>query len=415
VTVTSGGIPSLLDEAPCGFIVFADDGVVRLANARLLEMLSVRREDVVGQHVEKVMSVGSRIFYQTHLFPLLRMQQHAEEIFLALRAADGSEVGVLANAVRRERDGEWVTDCVLVRVRERQKFEDALVRARKQADSARAEAEARRAELQEANDVLEQQAVELEMSQQQLGEQAAELDRQRAIAEDANRAKSTFLASMSHELRTPLNAIGGYVQLLELGIHGPITPPQADALGKVARSQRHLLRLINEVLNLSRIEAGAVHYNIERVLVSDIVNAIAPMVEPQLGEKKLALSIDVAPELAILADRDKAEQILLNLLGNALKFTRPGGRISVTAMNDGDAQSRARIEVKDTGIGIPADRLTEIFEPFVQVDVSAAGTARGTGLGLAISRDLARGMGGDLTVISTLGEGSTFVLSFPAP
>ncbi|MFL5563015.1 MAG: ATP-binding protein [Gemmatimonadaceae bacterium] len=425
---------SLLETAPCGFAVFADDGIVRYANATLLEMLGLARDAVVGHHVEKLMSVGSRIFYQTHLFPLLRMQHRAEEIFIALRSANGQEVGALLNATRRERGGEWLTECVVIRVRERQKFEDALLPAKKQAEEARAEAESRRADLQQANEILEQQAVELEVSQQQLSEQAAELEtqqeslqalndqlmqrsadleKQREIADEANRAKSAFLASMSHELRTPLNAIGGYVQLLAMGIHGPVTPAQAETLEKVTRSQRHLLRLINEVLNLARIEAGRVNYDIERAVVRDIVNAVTPMVEPQLAEKQLTLSADVPASLAVMTDRDKAEQILLNLLGNALKITRSGGRVTVRASPD-VAPDRTRIEVIDTGIGIPPNRLQEIFEPFVQVDVSAAGAARGTGLGLAISRDLARGMGGDLSATSVLDEGSTFVLTLPS-
>jgi PAS domain S-box-containing protein len=426
---------SLLDAAPCGFVAFVDDGTVRLVNRTLVEMLGMERDAIVGRHVENILTVGSKIFYQTHLFPLLRLHGHVEEIFLLFRVADGSDMGALVNAVRRERDGEWVVDCVVMRVRERRKFEDALLRAKQEAETARATSEARGAELQAANTQLEQQALELEMSQQQLSEQAQELDtqreelqvmndellersreleRQRGIAEEANRAKSAFLAAMSHELRTPLNAIGGYVQLLEMGIHGPVTAAQMEALQKVARSQRHLLRLINEVLNLARIEAGGVHYEMRRVVLREVVDAVLPMVEPQMSERGLSCRIDVPADLAVHADRDKAEQVLLNLLGNAVKFTPRGGRVRIDAVRDEQPPPRVRLNVEDTGIGIPADRLEQAFEPFVQVSADPTRRAEGTGLGLAISRDLARGMGGELTARSGVGRGSTFTLELPA-
>jgi PAS domain S-box-containing protein len=426
---------SLLDAAPCGFVAFVDDGTVRLVNGTLLQMLGLERDAVVGRHVENILIVGSKIFYQTHLFPLLRLHGRAEEIFLLFRSADGAEVGALVNAVRRERNGEWVIDCVVMRVRERRKFEDALLRAKQEAEASRATSEARGAELQAANTLLEQQAMELELSQQQLSEQAEELqvqseelqvmndellerslelERQRGIAEEANRAKSAFLAAMSHELRTPLNAIGGYVQLLEMGIHGPVSEAQREALQKVARSQRHLLRLINEVLNLAKIEAGGVHYEIGRVEVRGVVDAVLPMVEPQMSERGLACQLDVPADLAVRADRDKTEQVLLNLLGNAVKFTPRGGRVRVQATPVAGLPPRIRLSVEDTGIGIPADRLEQVFEPFVQVSTDPARRAEGTGLGLAISRDLARGMGGDLTASSVVGRGSTFSLELPA-
>jgi PAS domain S-box-containing protein len=426
---------SLLDAAPCGFVAFVDDGTVRLVNRTLLEMLGMERDAIVGRHVENILTVGSKVFYQTHLFPLLRLHGQAEEIFLLFRLANGSDMGALVNAVRRERDGEWVVDCAVMRVRERRKFEDALLRAKQEADAARATSEAHGAELQAANTQLEQQALELEMSQQQLSEQAQELEtqreelqvmndellersleleRQRGIAEEANRAKSAFLAAMSHELRTPLNAIGGYVQLLEMGIHGPVTAAQMEALQKVARSQRHLLRLINEVLNLAKIEAGGVHYEVRRVVLREIVDAVLPMVEPQMSERGLSCEIDVPADLAVHADRDKAEQVLLNLLGNAVKFTPRRGRVRIGAVRDEQPSPRVRLNVEDTGIGIPADRLEQVFEPFVQVSADPTRRAEGTGLGLAISRDLARGMGGDLTARSEVGVGSTFTLELPA-
>jgi signal transduction histidine kinase len=148
-----------------------------------------------------------------------------------------------------------------------------------------------------------------------------DLENQRAVADEANRAKSNFLAVMSHELRTPLNAIGGYVQLLEMGVHGPITEPQREALARVDRSQRHLLRLINDVLNLSRIEAGRVDYVVEAVSLAEVVRSVTPMIEPQIASKGLSLETAVESDLRARADREKLQQILLNLLTNAIKFT----------------------------------------------------------------------------------------------
>jgi PAS domain S-box-containing protein len=427
-------LDTFLDDAPCGLLSFTDDGTVRLINKTMLELLGIQRDDIVGRHVEQLLTVGGRIFYQTHLFPVLRLHGRAEEIFLLFRSAAGEEVGALVNAVRRTRDGDAVIDCVVMHVRERRKFEDALVRAKQEAEAARARSEAHEAELRSANSLLEQQAMELEVSQQQLSEQteelevqseelrtlneqlmehAIELERQRALADEANHAKSAFLAAMSHELRTPLNAIGGYVQLLEMGIQGPVTEAQREALGKVARSQRHLLRLINEVLNLAKIEAGGVNYDIRRVALKEIVDAVLPMVEPQMAERGLACEVTVASDLRVRADRDKAEQVLLNLLGNAVKFTPRGGRIRVAARVDPLSSERVLLEVSDTGVGIPDDRLENVFEPFVQVSTDHARRAEGTGLGLAISRDLARGMGGELIANSVLGKGSTFTLVLP--
>ncbi len=394
------GVDSLLDAAPCGFIAFADDGTIRAANATLCDMLGYVRDELQGRRLESILNLGSRIFYQTHFFPLVKLQGRAEEIFLLLRSKSGDDVATLCNAVRRQRGGESITDCVFMRVHERQKFEDALLRAKKAAE--------------EANELLERQAMELEMSEQQLLEQGEELERQRTLAEEANRAKSAFLATMSHELRTPLNAIGGYVQLIELGIQGPITEKQADSLARISRAQRHLLRLINDILNLARIEAGRVEYNLASCHLKEMVDAVLPMVEPQLQSRGVRYSVDVAPDLTAYADREKVQQILLNLLSNATKFTPANGSVAVTAAVMGERQERVALAVRDTGVGIPAERLAQVFEPFVQVDDSHARRAEGSGLGLAISRDLARGMGGELTAESEVKVGSAFTLTLPA-
>ena len=234
----------------------------------------------------------------------------------------------------------------------------------------------------------------------------------RVEAETATRAKSQFLAVMSHELRTPLNAIAGHVQLLDMGIHGPINDGQREALGRIARSQRHLLRLINEVLNLARVETGRVEYAMEDLDAHDLVAELLSMVDPQMEAKGLACEVKRPSErILVHADREKLTQVVLNLLSNAIKFTPAGGRISVAFSSDAASPQMALIEVSDTGIGVPKDKREAIFEPFVQVQTGPTRGVEGAGLGLAISRELARGMGGDVTMCGREGGGSIFTLS----
>jgi signal transduction histidine kinase len=217
---------------------------------------------------------------------------------------------------------------------------------------------------------------------------------------------------MSHELRTPLNAIAGYTELLELGIHGPLTDSQLDTLARIRHSQQHLLALITNVLNFAQIDAGRIDYEMQDLSVASALERVEELVLPQVQAKRMHFSVTLDdPALAIHADSDKLTQVLLNLLSNAVKFTDIDGMIQITGARAGD---RVHILVRDTGIGIPSDRLEAIFEPFVQVDRRLDRPQDGVGLGLAISRDLARGMGGDLTVGSDVNVGSTFTLTLSA-
>ena len=259
------------------------------------------------------------------------------------------------------------------------------------------------------------------------GERAARLERERLLREEAaarqaaeaayaeahaaNRAKGEFLAMMSHELRTPLNAIGGYAELIALGVRGPVTEQQLTDLSRIQQSQRHLLGLINQVLNYTRIDSRAVHYELADIPVVEALDEAEALVAPQIRERGLRYSQSIcSPPGRVRADREKLQQILLNLLSNAVKFTDAGGEIHLSCRSEGD---RVLLTVRDTGIGIAPEKLRSVFEPFVQVDQRLTRPNEGVGLGLAISRELARGMGGDLTAESTIGEGSTFTLTLP--
>jgi signal transduction histidine kinase len=280
-------------------------------------------------------------------------------------------------------------------------------------------AEANR-QLKEQAEELEQQVEEslaltdeLERANEQLQKAKEAAEAARAVAEQANKAKSEFLANMSHELRTPLNAIGGYTELIAEGIRGPVTQAQLADLERIKRNQRYLLSLINDILNFAKLEAGRVQFTPKEVSMNEALGQLEALVQPQLAQKGLSYEYRCCDASYVAyADPERIQQILLNLLSNAIKFTPQGGSIAVECCA---ATDYMEVRVRDTGVGIPADKLEQIFEPFVQLDRGQPAGNVGTGLGLAISRDLARAMGGDLKASSNPGEGSTFVLSAPRP
>ena len=276
---------------------------------------------------------------------------------------------------------------------------DAMAR---QVVAARTELERRADDAQAAADALARTNAQLRQAMQEAEHARTEADR-------ANRAKSDFLAMMSHELRTPLNAIGGYAELIEMGIHGPVTEQQRDALLRIGRSQAHLLTLITDVLDFARIDAGQVRFAMEDVPLHDALAGLEALIAPQLRTRRLAYTYHPCdPSLAARADRDKLRQLVLNLLGNAVKYTPEGGAITLSCIPVDD---QVAVRVQDNGAGIPADRQALIFEPFVQGERALNRPTEGVGLGLAISRELAQGMGGTLTVESEVGRGSVFTLT----
>jgi signal transduction histidine kinase len=281
---------------------------------------------------------------------------------------------------------------------------DSLRRVRQRAQAAARAAMRAEHEASALSRALELRVIERE-------ELLRQAERAREDAEIANRAKMAFLTTMSHELRTPLNAIAGYAQIMELGVHGPVSDAQRVDLARIQRSQRHLLALINDVLNFAKIEAGRLEIAPTPIAIDTMLASLGDLIAPQLRAKALAFEYHRCDNgLTAYADPERLHQILLNLLSNAVKFTAPGGWISIACEPDGDTVA---IRVHDTGRGIPASKLETIFEPFVQVERTLSEPTEGTGLGLAISRELARAMRGDLRVESVEGQGSTFTVVLP--
>jgi len=369
-----GELSDVLENAAEGIHCVGADGIIKWANATELSMLGYTEAEYVGHHIADF-HVDQRAIRD--MLARLARGETIKDYEARLRCKDGSirDVTVSSNALFRA--GELVhTRCFTRDVTELKRSGEERERALQRERLARAEAE-----------------------------------RAKAAAEHANRAKSQFLAVMSHELRTPLNAIGGYAELMEMEIHGPVSFEQRDALDRIQRSQRHLLGLINQVLNYARLETGSLRYDVSEFSFDDLLRTVEALASPQLAAKALTYRCLVcSPAPIVRADREKVQQILLNLLNNASKFTMAGGRVSLRCETADDA---VFVRVADTGIGIPQEKLDVIFEPFVQVDTNYTRTKEGIGLGLAISRDLARGMGGDLTVESSAGQGSVFTLALP--
>jgi signal transduction histidine kinase len=239
--------------------------------------------------------------------------------------------------------------------------------------------------------------------------------RARQDAEDANRSKLDFLRAMSHEFRTPLNAIGGYAQLLLMGLRGDLNAQQRSDVERIDRNHVHVTNLINDILSFTRVEAGRVEFNCKRVQVAHLFRELEGFIAPQFGDGvRPALTIHTPDaEIAVWADPAKTNQILVNLMTNALKHTPRGTEIDVACERHGDGD--VRIHVRDRGPGITAEQQESIFIPFVQLGRALNRPVEGLGLGLAIARDLARGMKGDVTLVSESGHGCVFTLRLPAP
>ena len=380
------------------------DSVIRTWNSGAQRLFGYAADEIIGQSV----------------LALIPPELHNEEREIIERLSRKERVENY-ETVRLRKDGTQVE--VSLTVSPILDHTGAVVGASKIARDVTEANRLRRAE-RELSEQLQEQALELEAQVEEAQSLQEELEQtneelQQALeaassaqtqAEAANRAKTVFLATMSHELRTPLNAIAGYVDLFELGLRGPVTAEQRADLERIKLNQRTLLRLIEDVLEFAKLESGRLQFRVCDVPIEDLLRNLEAFIGPTLSAKGIEYHFEPCPsDLVVHTDRDKVEQIMLNLLSNAAKFTDKG-RVDVRCLVHA---GRFEIQVSDTGRGIPPEQIDAIFEPFVQGEQDLTRTVQGTGLGLAISRQLARAMGGDVTVRSDMSKGSTFSLHLP--
>lgn len=351
----------LLNRAPCSFLSFADDGRILLMNATLLDALCYELSELQGRHIESVLPIAARIFYQTHFFPLLKLHGKVEEVYFSLRAKDGTEIPVLANASRYERGGIFVNDCILMRIQQRSKYEDEILKAKK-------------------------------------------------VAEEATRAKDEFLAMVSHELRTPLTAILGWARMIKTGKLDEATV--SGALETIERNAKSQSQLIEDLLDFSRAISGNVRLDVRQLEPAAVVEAAINVVQPAADAKNIRFEAILDPRAGpVFGDAERLQQILWNLLSNAVKFTQKGGRVQVRVAR---VESSVEITVSDTGQGISPDFLPYVFERFRQADNTITRRHTGLGLGLAISKHLVELHGGTIRAVSPgEGQGASFIIKLP--
>ena len=360
----AGQLDPILDGAPCGFLSVDDSGLITLANATLAHLVGRDRSDLVGAPIDLLLSTAGRIFYTTHLFPLLRLHGVAEEAYVPLLHADGTQTPVLINGRRRRTGDAAAYDLVVVPMRQRNQLETELIEARN-------------------------------------------------AAVEALAAKDRFLSIVSHELRSPLAGISGYAELLLRERKGPLVADQRRYVERIHEASRYQLRLIEDILDFASIsERNALTPT--TIPIEDVLGRAESILALRAREEGRRLRRHPRPASgSVRADPRAAQQILLNLGTNAIKYGREASTITLEAVV---ADGRVRIVVGDEGEGIAPDQVDRIFEPFVQLPPAGGSpnSRKGVGLGLAISRDLARAMGGELTVESVVGSGSRFTLDLPA-
>jgi PAS domain S-box-containing protein len=379
---------TLFELAPDPYVVTDGSGIIEESNAAASRLLGLSGAQLFGKALVAFVDGSSRSEFQTHL-SALGNGTSVDKWMIETRVRDGVAVTVEATVSTLETRADGKSSlCWLLRDMSARRETEESMRALNRSLNAR----------------VAQRTRELELALE--GEQTA-----RKEAEAANRIKSELFARLSHEFRTPLHAVSGYLEILQQNIHGGLNAEQRRDVGRIHQAQEHLLTLVNMILDFAKLEGGPIALSMAEIPIEETLRGAEALVGPQFAKKGVSYTHKSGdPSLSVFADREKVQQIIVNLLANAVKFTPAGGSVDLDWRIEDES---LLVRVRDTGSGVPEDKLEQIFEPFVQLRASGSVPSGGTGLGLPISRDLARAMGGDVSASSTLGVGSVFTLALP--
>ena len=388
-----------LDHWPCGLLSLDNAGVIRTANAWFASRIRIPAAELIGQHIGLLLPPAGRIYLETHFFPILRAEGRCAEVAVDLRVADGTRLPVLLTA-QRAGPGDGRSDWSMVAVmeaRDRRRYERDLLETKRQIEERNRQLDAANAELAARNAALDRAAAEMAAA--------------RAEAEAANSSKSLFLANMSHEIRTPLNGVLGMAEVLE----AQLNDPRKKAMAHVIRqSGELLLRVINDILDMSKIEAGKMEIEAAPFTPAEAIRNIEDLHRLRAEEKGLGFEVFIGAgaDRPRLGDPLRLQQIVGNIVGNAIKFTERGSVALLVSARPGQP---LEIEVRDTGIGMTEAQQARLFRAFEQAEAGTARRFGGTGLGMAIVRSLVDMMGGAITVQSAPGSGTAVKISLPLP
>jgi len=379
---------TLFDLAPDPYVVTDGSGTIEEANAAASALLGVAGKLLVGKALVTFVDGRSRSEFQTQL-NALGNGVHVEKWMIETTVRDGRLATVEATVSTLETRPDGTSSlCWLLRDMSARRETEESMQALNRSLNAR----------------VAQRTRELELALE--GEQTARKD-----AEAANRIKTELFARLSHEFRTPLHAVAGYLEILQQNIHGGLNAEQRRDVGRIHQAQEHLLTLVNMILDFAKLEGGPIELSMAEIPIEETLCGAEALVAPQFAKKGVGYAHRSGDDLlSAFADREKVQQIVVNLLANAVKFTPVGGAVELDWRVE---EENLLVRVRDTGCGVPEDKIEQIFEPFVQLRAPGSVPSGGTGLGLPISRDLARAMGGDVAATSTLGVGSVFTLTLP--